>query len=131
MLDSLLGTNLVLASTQLSFGTFFMRAFFSDLPEELEQAAHDLGRLGVAAEAVGLPAGQLDAPDPRVMNVWKPSPGRDSMRTVPFCERMVSWTMSRPTPRPEISVVLSFRLKAGRNRNSSSSADDSEPATAG
>jgi ABC-type glycerol-3-phosphate transport system permease component len=39
MLDSLLGTNLVLASTGLSFGTFFMRAFFSDLPTELEQAA--------------------------------------------------------------------------------------------
>jgi len=39
MLDSLVGTNLVLASTQLSFGTFFMRAFFSDLPTELEQAA--------------------------------------------------------------------------------------------
>ena len=39
LLDSLVGTNLVLASTQLSFGTFFMRAFFSDLPNELEQAA--------------------------------------------------------------------------------------------
>ena len=39
MLDSLLGTNLVLASTQLSFGTFFMRAFFTDLPGELAQAA--------------------------------------------------------------------------------------------
>ena len=39
LLDSLVGVNLVLASTQLSFGTFFMRAFFSDLPEELEQAA--------------------------------------------------------------------------------------------
>jgi ABC-type glycerol-3-phosphate transport system permease component len=39
LLDSLLGVNLVLASTQLSFGTFFMRAFFSDLPTELEQAA--------------------------------------------------------------------------------------------
>lgn len=39
LLDSLLGTNLVLASTGLSFGTFFMRAFFSDLPNELEQAA--------------------------------------------------------------------------------------------
>jgi len=39
MLDSLVGVNLVLASTQLSFGTFFMRAFFSDLPTELEQAA--------------------------------------------------------------------------------------------
>jgi ABC-type glycerol-3-phosphate transport system permease component len=39
LLDSLLGVNLVLASTQLSFGTFFMRAFFSDLPTELDQAA--------------------------------------------------------------------------------------------
>ena len=39
LLDSLVGTNLVLASTGLSFGTFFMRAFFSDLPTELEQAA--------------------------------------------------------------------------------------------
>ena len=39
MLDSLIGVNLVLASTGLSFGTFFMRAFFSDLPVELEQAA--------------------------------------------------------------------------------------------
>ena len=39
LLDSLLGVNLVLASTGLSFGTFFMRAFFSDLPTELEQAA--------------------------------------------------------------------------------------------
>ncbi len=39
MLDSLVGVNLVLASTQLSFGTWFMRAFFSDLPTELEQAA--------------------------------------------------------------------------------------------
>ncbi len=39
LLDSLVGTNLVLASTQLSFGTFFMRAFFTDLPVELAQAA--------------------------------------------------------------------------------------------
>lgn len=39
LLDSLVGTNLVLASTQLSFGTFFMRAFFTDLPTELAQAA--------------------------------------------------------------------------------------------
>ncbi len=39
LLDSLLGVNLVLASTGLSFGTFFMRAFFSDLPGELDQAA--------------------------------------------------------------------------------------------
>lgn len=39
MLDSLVGVNLVLASTGLSFGTFFMRAFFADLPTEIEQAA--------------------------------------------------------------------------------------------
>lgn len=39
LLDTLVGVNLVLASTQLSFGTFFMRAFFSDLPTELDQAA--------------------------------------------------------------------------------------------
>jgi ABC-type glycerol-3-phosphate transport system permease component len=39
LLDSLLGVTLVLASTQLSFGTWFMRAFFADLPSELEQAA--------------------------------------------------------------------------------------------
>lgn len=39
LLDSLVGVNLVLASTGLSFGTFFMRAFFSDLPTEIEQAA--------------------------------------------------------------------------------------------
>jgi ABC-type glycerol-3-phosphate transport system permease component len=39
LLDSLIGLNLVLASTQLAFGTWFMRAFFTDLPTELEQAA--------------------------------------------------------------------------------------------
>ncbi len=39
LLDSLVGINLVLASTGISFGTFFMRAFFSDLPAELDQAA--------------------------------------------------------------------------------------------
>jgi ABC-type glycerol-3-phosphate transport system permease component len=39
LLDSLIGINLVLASTQLPFGTWFMRAFFTDLPVELEQAA--------------------------------------------------------------------------------------------
>lgn len=39
LLDTLLGANLVLASTGISFGTFFMRAFFTDLPSELEQAA--------------------------------------------------------------------------------------------
>lgn len=39
LLDSLLGVNLVLATTTLSFGVFFMRAFFSDLPTEIEQAA--------------------------------------------------------------------------------------------
>jgi ABC-type glycerol-3-phosphate transport system permease component len=39
LLDTLVGANLVLASTTLSFGTFFMRAFFADLPNELDQAA--------------------------------------------------------------------------------------------
>ena len=39
LLDTLVGVNLVLASTLLSFGTFFMRAFFTDLPTEIEQAA--------------------------------------------------------------------------------------------
>lgn len=39
LLDTLLGANLVLASTAISFGTFFMRAFFTDLPSELEHAA--------------------------------------------------------------------------------------------
>lgn len=39
LLDTLPGTILVLTSTTLSFGTYFMRAFFSDLPTELEQAA--------------------------------------------------------------------------------------------
>jgi ABC-type glycerol-3-phosphate transport system permease component len=39
LLDTLLGINLVLTTTGLAFGTFFMRAFFSDLPTELEQAA--------------------------------------------------------------------------------------------
>lgn len=39
LLDTLAGAVLVLTSTGISFGTFFMRAFFSDLPEELEQAA--------------------------------------------------------------------------------------------
>ena len=39
LLDTLAGAVLVLTSMGTSFGTFFMRAFFSDLPEELEQAA--------------------------------------------------------------------------------------------
>ena len=39
LLDTLPGAILVLTSTGISFGTFFMRAFFSDLPVELEQAA--------------------------------------------------------------------------------------------
>ncbi len=39
LLNTLLGVNLVLATTGLAFGTFFMRAFFTDLPVELEQAA--------------------------------------------------------------------------------------------
>jgi raffinose/stachyose/melibiose transport system permease protein len=39
LLDTLPGAILVMSSTGLSFGTVFMRAFFSDLPPELEQAA--------------------------------------------------------------------------------------------
>lgn len=39
LLDTLVGTNLVLATTGLAFGVFFMRAFFLDLPTELEDAA--------------------------------------------------------------------------------------------
>ncbi|GAA1446046.1 carbohydrate ABC transporter permease [Leifsonia poae] len=39
LLDTLAGVILVLTSTGVSFGTFFMRAFFTDLPNELEQAA--------------------------------------------------------------------------------------------
>ena len=39
LLDTLVGANLVMATGSLSFGTFFMRAFFSELPVELEQAA--------------------------------------------------------------------------------------------
>ena len=39
LLDTLPGAVLVLASTGMSFGTFFMRAFFSELPQELEQSA--------------------------------------------------------------------------------------------
>jgi ABC-type glycerol-3-phosphate transport system permease component len=39
LLDTLPGVILVMAMTGLAFGTVFMRAFFSDLPPELEQAA--------------------------------------------------------------------------------------------
>ena len=39
LLDTLPGAILVLASTGISFGTFFMRAFFAELPVELEQSA--------------------------------------------------------------------------------------------
>jgi ABC-type glycerol-3-phosphate transport system permease component len=39
LLNTLVGANLVLASTGLSFGTFFIRAFFTDLPTEIEEAA--------------------------------------------------------------------------------------------
>lgn len=39
LLDTLLGVDLVLTVTGLPFGTFFMRAFFLDLPTELEQSA--------------------------------------------------------------------------------------------
>jgi len=39
LLNTLLGVTLVLTTTGLAFGTIFMRAFFSELPTELEQAA--------------------------------------------------------------------------------------------
>jgi ABC-type glycerol-3-phosphate transport system permease component len=39
LLDTLPGAILVLTSTGVAFGTFFMRAFFSELPVELEQSA--------------------------------------------------------------------------------------------
>jgi ABC-type glycerol-3-phosphate transport system permease component len=39
LLDTLVGVDLVLTMTGLPFGTFFMRAFFLDLPVELEQSA--------------------------------------------------------------------------------------------
>lgn len=39
LIDTLPGVILVMATTGLAFGTVFMRAFFSDLPPELEQAA--------------------------------------------------------------------------------------------
>jgi raffinose/stachyose/melibiose transport system permease protein len=65
LLNTLLGANLVLASTGLSFGTFFMRAFFSDLPTELEQAARIDGAsewqifLRIMVPLVGSGAGAL------------------------------------------------------------------------
>ena len=65
LLDTLLGANLVLASTGLAFGTFFMRAFFSDLPTELEQAARIDGAsewqifLRIMVPLVGSGAGAL------------------------------------------------------------------------
>ena len=39
LLDTLPGAILVLTSTGISFGTFFMRAFFAELPIEFEQSA--------------------------------------------------------------------------------------------
>lgn len=39
LLNSLLGVILVITGVHLSFGTFFMRAFFAELPSELEQSA--------------------------------------------------------------------------------------------
>ncbi len=39
LLDTLVGVDLVLTVTGLPFGTFFMRAFFLDLPAELEESA--------------------------------------------------------------------------------------------
>ena len=39
LLDTLPGVDLVLTMTGVPFGSFFMRAFFTDLPAELEQSA--------------------------------------------------------------------------------------------
>lgn len=39
LLDTLLGAVLVLSMTGIPFGTYFMRAFFLDLPDEFEQSA--------------------------------------------------------------------------------------------
>jgi ABC-type glycerol-3-phosphate transport system permease component len=39
LLNSLLGVDLVLCATCTALGTFFIKAFFSDLPVEVEQAA--------------------------------------------------------------------------------------------
>lgn len=39
LLDTLPGVDLVLTTTGVPFGAFFMRAFFTDLPNELEQSA--------------------------------------------------------------------------------------------
>jgi ABC-type glycerol-3-phosphate transport system permease component len=39
LLNTLVGVDLVLCATCIALGTFFMRAFFSDLPVEIEQAA--------------------------------------------------------------------------------------------
>jgi raffinose/stachyose/melibiose transport system permease protein len=65
LLNTLVGANLVLASTGTAFGTFFMRAFFSDLPTELEQAARIDGAsewqifLRIMVPLVGSGAGAL------------------------------------------------------------------------
>ena len=69
MLDSLVGVNLVLASTGLSFGTFFMRAFFADLPIELEQAA----RMDGASELQIFLRVMLPAGDARASAPWRSS----------------------------------------------------------
>ena len=55
LLDTLPGAILVMSSTGLAFGTVFMRAFFSDLPPELEQAA----RIDGAFRAAIRPAPRL------------------------------------------------------------------------
>jgi ABC-type glycerol-3-phosphate transport system permease component len=65
LLDTLPGVILVMATTGLAFGTVFMRAFFSDLPPELEQAARIDGAsewqifLHVVAPLVSSGAGAL------------------------------------------------------------------------
>ena len=60
LLDTLTGAILVLTSTGISFGTFFMRAFFSDLPDELRAGGAHRRLLGVADLHPGdAPAGHL------------------------------------------------------------------------
>ena len=53
LLDTLLGADLVLTSTGISFGTFFMRAFFSDLPERARAGRPGRRLLGVRRSSSG------------------------------------------------------------------------------
>ena len=61
-----------------------------------------------------------------------PCPGCDETRPAPHpTSLIIVWTTSSPTPRPEISVTVSFIVKPGRKRNSSSSASLNFSATSG